>query len=190
MTCRQFEQIDKTLGMMRQLERSPLGTIAILGNHDYAIGWSRTKVADRLARGLGELGIRVLRNKLIVMDGLKVVGLDDLWSPRFGPQMIMPMVDHDQPSPVLCHNPDAADQPIWAGYRGWILCGHTHGGQCEPPLFRPSRLNMLNTRYAAGEIDLSDRRWMYINRGLGYLHRIRFNVRPEITAFTLSRAVV
>jgi predicted MPP superfamily phosphohydrolase len=28
---------------------------------------------------------------------------------------------------------------------------------------------------------------MYINRGLGYLRRVRFNARPEITVFTLAR---
>jgi len=37
-------------------------------------------------------------------------------------------------------------------------------------------------------IDLADGRTMYINRGLGYLMRVRFNARPEITVFTLSRA--
>ena len=29
---------------------------------------------------------------------------------------------------------------------------------------------------------------MYINRGLGHLLRVRFNVRPEITIFNLQRA--
>jgi predicted MPP superfamily phosphohydrolase len=29
---------------------------------------------------------------------------------------------------------------------------------------------------------------MYINRALGHLRRVRFNVRPEITAFRLTRA--
>ena len=40
-------------------------------------------------------------------------------------------------------------------------------------------------RYTAGEFDLFDGRRLYINRGLGYLKRIRFNARPEITVFTL-----
>jgi predicted MPP superfamily phosphohydrolase len=30
---------------------------------------------------------------------------------------------------------------------------------------------------------------MYINRGLGYLVQVRFNARPELTLFTLQRAV-
>jgi uncharacterized protein len=28
---------------------------------------------------------------------------------------------------------------------------------------------------------------MYINRGLGHLLQVRFNVRPEVTLFTLER---
>jgi predicted MPP superfamily phosphohydrolase len=29
---------------------------------------------------------------------------------------------------------------------------------------------------------------MYINRGLGFLVQVRFDVRPELTLFTLTRA--
>jgi predicted MPP superfamily phosphohydrolase len=29
---------------------------------------------------------------------------------------------------------------------------------------------------------------MYINRGVGYILRVRFNVRPEVTLFHLERA--
>jgi len=89
---------------------------------------------------------------------------------------------------VLCHNPDAADEDFWHGYRGWILAGHTHGGQCKPPFFPPPRLPVKNPRYTAVEFDLFDGRTMYINRGLGHLLRVRFNVRPEITIFRLMAA--
>jgi hypothetical protein len=88
----------------------------------------------------------------------------------------------------LCHNPDGADQPGWGDYQGWILAGHTHGGQCRPPFCRPPCLPVENPRYVAGEVDLGDGRRLYINRALGHLLRLRFNVRPEITAFRLTRA--
>jgi predicted MPP superfamily phosphohydrolase len=29
---------------------------------------------------------------------------------------------------------------------------------------------------------------MYVNRALGHLARVRFNVRPEITSFRLTRS--
>jgi predicted MPP superfamily phosphohydrolase len=44
-----------------------------------------------------------------------------------------------------------------------------------------------NHRYTSGEFDLFDGRKLYINRGLGYLRRVRLNVRPEITVFRLQR---
>jgi predicted MPP superfamily phosphohydrolase len=35
---------------------------------------------------------------------------------------------------------------------------------------------------------LTGGRTLYINRGLGHLLRVRFNVRPEVTLFELARA--
>jgi predicted MPP superfamily phosphohydrolase len=43
-----------------------------------------------------------------------------------------------------------------------------------------------NRLYTAGEISLDDGRRLYINSGLGHLLQVRFNVRPEITSFTLQ----
>lgn len=83
---------------------------------------------------------------------------------------------------------DALDVLDWDGYRGWILAGHTHGGQCKPPFLPPPVLPVRNTRYTSGEIPLAEGRRLYINRGLGHLLQVRFNVRPEITAFTLTTA--
>ena len=49
-------------------------------------------------------------------------------------------------------------------------------------------LPVENRRYTSGEFDLFDGRQLYINRGLDYLRRVRFNARPEITLFTVTRA--
>ncbi|HMO86864.1 MAG TPA: hypothetical protein PKC18_18290, partial [Lacipirellulaceae bacterium] len=51
----------------------------------------------------------------------------------------------------------------------------------------PPLLPVSNRRYVAGEYELAPGRRLYINRGLGYLRRVRFNCRPEITLFTLMR---
>jgi predicted MPP superfamily phosphohydrolase len=48
-------------------------------------------------------------------------------------------------------------------------------------------LPVRNNRYTAGEFVVGDGRRMYINRGLGHLLQVRFNVRPEMTLFTLTR---
>ena len=188
MTAHDTERIGRAIDVLGHLPRGALATLAILGNHDYGYRWSRVHVADALSRRLADVGFTVLRNDLVNVHGLQIAGIDDLWSPRFAPQRVMPRLDPSRPALVLCHNPDAADRPVWAGYRGWILCGHTHGGQCRLPPLGPPILPIRNKRYWAGQVDLADGRRLYVNRGLGYLRRVRFAVRPEITAFRLTPA--
>jgi uncharacterized protein len=56
------------------------------------------------------------------------------------------------------------------------------------PFLPPLGLPVKNKRYVAGEYEIAEGRKLYINRGLGYLAQRRFNVRPELTLFTLHRA--
>ena len=88
---------------------------------------------------------------------------------------------------LLCHRPEGF---VPAAARGFhlTLSGHTHGGQCKPPFLPPPLLPVRNRRYTAGQFDLGDGRKLYINRGVGHLLRVRFNVRPEVTVFTLTHA--
>jgi predicted MPP superfamily phosphohydrolase len=187
MTCRFDEQVDHAARVLSHLRPARLATLAVLGNHDYARSFNNGAVADSLAKRLNDLGIHLLRNGCLDLQGLTIIGLDDLWSRRFAPEEVFPWLRPEPASLVLCHNPDAVDEGQWYGYRGWILSGHTHGGQCKPPFLPPPLLPVRNPRYVAGEIDLHDGRRLYINRGLGHLRRVRFNVRPEITVFTLRR---
>ena len=55
----------------------------------------------------------------------------------------------------------------------------------KPPFLPPPVLPVRNKRYTSGEFSLGNGRFMYINRGLGHLIEARFNVRPELTLFTL-----
>lgn len=188
MTCRAGEQVDHAARVLSVLTPAAFGTFAVLGNHDYGRTFQRDDVADALVRRLDGVGIRTLRNDIANVRGLQIAGLDEYWSPNFGPERVLPRLDPRRAALVLCHNPDAADEPGWGDYRGHILCGHTHGGQCAAPLFGPPFMPVRNKRYTSGEIDLGDGRVVYINPGLGYTRRVRFNVRPEITVFKLTRA--
>jgi uncharacterized protein len=179
-------QFDQLRGVLEHLPHGRLETLAILGNHDYGRNWSDPRVASRVASELHRSGARVLRNEAALVRGLDIVGVDDLWAHRADPVRALSL-RQGRTAIVLCHNPDALDELDWGGYRGWILAGHTHGGQCRLPFCPPPILPIKNRRYAAGEVNLADGRRLYVNRGLGHLERVRFNVRPEITAFTLRR---
>jgi predicted MPP superfamily phosphohydrolase len=187
MSCEASERVDDVARVLGHLRPGPLGCVAVLGNHDYGRGWSDVDAAARLCRRLDGLGVTIMRNETRTVGGLQVVGLEDLWGPFFQPERLLAATDWGRPTLVSCHSPDAVDLPIWSGYGGWILSGHTHGGQCKPPFLPPPILPVKNTRYTAGEFDLSGGRRLYINPGLGYLRRVRFNVRPEVTVFRLVK---
>ena len=179
--------VDQAATIFRHLPKGRLGTVGIPGNHDYG-GYARDiELAATLQTIFEDAGLLYLRNQSVDIEGLRFVGLDDYWGPFFGPSAIMATIEPKSPTIILSHNPDTADLPIWQEFDGWILSGHTHGGQCKPPFLQPPLLPVKNTAYVAGGYDLTDNRTMYINRGIGHLIQARFNVRPEITVFSLQR---
>jgi uncharacterized protein len=172
----------------RHAPRGRLATVGIFGNHDYGPGWRHPEFAAELGPLLADCGIRVLRNERTDVAGLDVIGLDDWWAKRFRPAEALAYRDTSKPAIVLSHNPDTADLPDWFGYQGWILCGHTHGGQCKPPFLPPPLLPVRNRRYTSGDVDVAGGRRLYISRGVGHTLMVRFNVRPEVTVFDLRPA--
>ena len=207
-SSRKYEGLARVMGA---LPRGKLGTVASLGNHDYGPAWRQLEIADDVAAVVADAGATVLRNQSIVIGGVQFAGVADYWCPEFGaPRPIKDLLsippsedrlseiaptsaaiaalDRARPTVVLCHNPDALDEPIWGDLQAWVLAGHTHGGQCKPPFLPPPVLPVRNKRYTAGTFEVAPGRTLYINRGLGHLIQVRFNVRPEITLFTLKAA--
>ena len=182
---KQFEQLDEVL---KYTVKGKIGTVGILGNHDYGKNWAEQGVADKISEQLTNVGIEVLKNQQVDLSGLNIIGFDDYWGLNFAPEKVMNSFDQSKANLLLCHNPDVCDLDIWNGYKGWILSGHTHGGQCKPPFLNAPMLPVKNKRYSQGEIDLNDGRTLYVNRAVGHLWQVRFNVRPEITIFELEKA--
>jgi predicted MPP superfamily phosphohydrolase len=173
--------------VLAHLPRGRLGTVAVLGNHDYGNAWRELPVAARIQAELERAGAHVLRNDAVAVAGLDFVGVEDLWSLRADAARAFARRSANA-ALALCHNPDGADELAWGDYRGWILAGHTHGGQCKPPFLPPPLLPVRNRRDSAGEVSAPGGRTLYISRGVGYYYHVRFNVRPEVTLFTLRRA--
>ncbi|MCY0970908.1 metallophosphoesterase [Chryseobacterium wangxinyae] len=174
--------------VMQKAVYGKLGTFGILGNHDYGKNWKDLGSSETICEILENCGVSMLKNEQEESHGLNIIGFDDLWSPNFDPLKIMKDYDSSKANIVLCHNPDVCDKDVWNGYQGWILSGHTHGGQCRIPGVITPILPVENRKYISGEIDLEDGRMLYINRAIGHSFQVRFMVRPEITIFTLTQA--
>lgn len=171
--------------VMQNPVKGSLGTFGILGNHDYGVKFRDIGTSEITNQILENNGIIMLNNLQKECHGLNFIGFDDLWSPNFNPMKIMKDYDASKANIVLCHNPDVCDKDVWNGYKGWILSGHTHGGQCRIPGVITPILPVKNTKYVSGEVDLEDGRMLYINRALGHSYQVRFMVRPEITVFKI-----
>ena len=179
------EDLESLKKVMETSVYGKLETFGILGNHDYGANWKDLDSAEWICDILENSGIKVLKNAQVESYGLNIIGFDDLWSPNFDPMKVMKDYDSSKANLVLCHNPDVCDEDVWNGYQGWILSGHTHGGQCRIPGVITPILPVENRKYVSGEIDLEDGRMLYINRAIGHSFQVRFMVRPEITVFTL-----
>lgn len=174
--------------VMEEAVYGNLGTFGILGNHDYGPGWKDIELSRSICRILNSYGIEMLNNEQNNRYGINFIGFEDLCSPNFDPLKVMKDLDQSKANLVLCHNPDVCDKDVWNGYQGWILSGHTHGGQCRIPGVITPILPVKNKKYVSGEIDLQDGRMLYVNRAIGHSYQVRFMVRPEITVFTLTKA--
>ena len=176
----------------RLLARLRAPTLVSFGNHDYGKLGAKIDVAPVLEAGLRANGITVLRNSATAIslgdERLWFVGLEDLWSGRFSPGAAFARVGRSAGEPVIAmsHNPDTA--PALESYgAGWILAGHTHGGQVRLPGWGAIMLPVQNRQWQQGLYQVRGCR-MYVSRGVGYLMASRFACRPEVPIFTLRPA--
>ena len=167
--------------MLKSL-RATDGVLAVLGNHDYYRVGGHTYIADvgdTVAAALNDAGVRVLRNETTVIRrggaAVQIVGLEDKWAESYDATAAMGSLAPDS-------FPDVVGSAIQ-----WSLAGHTHGGQVVLPFVGAVYCNLRLTKFASGHYRVGEQH-LYVNRGLGWLKRLRFNCRPEITVFTLRSA--
>ncbi len=172
------ESTARTLGGLRPL----LGTVAVLGNHDW---WYD---GPRVRRALEVAGITVLENASLRREwrgtSFWLVGLADLSTREPDVRGALGDVPPDAAVIALTHHPDVFPQipPRVA----LTLAGHTHGGQVALPilgrLIVPSKYGQ---RYAIGHVEEGGRH-LFVTPGIGTSTiPIRFGVPPEISLLTL-----
>lgn len=164
---------------------TPLGALAVLGNHDYACD------ASRLTSLLERRGIRVLRNESACIatgsGDLWIVGIDDavLGAPDL--PRAFAGVPRDSTALAFWHEPDWAAET--AQFRPLLqLSGHSHGGQVRLPLLGNIAAPNGGRRYVMGLYEVAGMP-IYTSRGVGVFRPpIRFRCPPEVTLISLEPA--
>jgi predicted MPP superfamily phosphohydrolase len=167
--------------------RTPLGTFAVLGNHD----WYRAP--DRMWTALERVGILVLENRAVPVDApggrFWVAGLADMRYRRPDIARALGDVPDDPREPVLllAHDPDL--HPAVPARVALTLSGHIHGGQLRIPLLRrPAVPSRYGERYTRRHHDDGGRR-LYVSSGLGTSGMpVRLLAPPEVVLLELRSA--
>lgn len=79
----QFKQLKE---VFKHVVKGNLGTVGILGNHDYGKNWAEQNVADSITSILENAGVSILNNQQKELNGLNIIGLDDYWAINFNPK--------------------------------------------------------------------------------------------------------
>ena len=186
-----YDRWDEYAAILKALPNAA-PTYAILGNHDGG-GWARHKgYADTvLVRAMLERAeIPLLHNRRVPLEiaGRRFVlaGLGDWWADEMDAASAFKAYRPERgvPTILLSHNPDTKDRlTTWP----WnlMLCGHTHGGQLSLPLIGTPFAPVRDKRFVR-DLHSWEGRWLHITAGVGALHSMRFNCRPEVSVLELT----
>ena len=191
---------------------APLGTHAILGNHDWweDIAVQRARSGPTLVgESLRAVGIPVYENSAIRLskDGhpFWIAGLGDQWAFYFtrserrrlprNPVGYYHGVDNlagtlatvtdDAPVILMVHEPDIFPQV--PDRVALTVAGHTHGGQVRVLGYAPIVPSRFGTRYVYGHV-VEEGRNLIVSAGLGCSGApVRLGAPPEITIIDLGR---
>jgi uncharacterized protein len=166
-------------------------TFACVGNHDGGkwIGRWGYRTWKPVGDMLRDAEITLLHNTSSVLnfngEKLQLVGLGDMWAQELDAPGAFRDAEKSVPTVLLSHNPDS--KSVVRDFN-WnlMLSGHTHGGQCRLPFLGTPFAPVRDKRYVAGLKPWRDR-WIHVTKGVGNLHGVRFNCRPEIS---LLRVIV
>lgn len=180
-----FQGKAPAIAELRRLQ-APLGTFAVLGNHD-AFGDHRFAV-----EALTKANISLLQDQAVLAGPLRIVGLDD---PRVVKQKgsrktkvvaLLGQADPKRFCILLDHRPKIRQETI--GLFDLQLSGHSHGGQILPlkPLLENRYGTVTGFSRHKGELGES---MLFVTTGIGYSKLpIRLLVPPEVVVLDLVRS--
>ncbi|MGC9030764.1 MAG: metallophosphoesterase [Desulfomonilaceae bacterium] len=185
--------VEKSVPILKRLKSRQIGNFAVLGNHEFYAGVTRSLAA------LEEARIKVLRNEWYTYaEGrtrVHIGGIDDPvknWLtgasfPKFA--YLMKIIPREPGFRLLLsHRPTILPEAAKA-HIDLVLSGHTHGGQIILPSFSRRRgvsVARLISPFTHGWYRIGGAK-MYLNRGVGLTFvPWRINCPPEIAVFRLG----
>jgi predicted MPP superfamily phosphohydrolase len=191
-----IEPVIRALGELRPR----IGTVAVLGNHD----WWEADI-ERMRAGFRRAGVVMLDNDRRVLTpdrrivpsaetGLALCGVGDLWEDWQDYHGVLGGLPAGMPCLLLSHNPDVAEDPRLlrllrrGGRVDLMLSGHTHGGQVRFPFVgAPVTNSRYGQKYAQGLVQ-GPAFPVFVCRGIGVSGLpLRLGAPPEIAVLQLRR---
>lgn len=184
--------------------KAPYGKFSILGNHDYGdyVGWpsesAKAANMEQLYAIHKTLGFQLMRDEHAVIERngerIFLLGVEN-WGHGFGERGKLDKALADVPENafkvLLSHDPSHWDYVV-SQHKTQIhltLSGHTHGMQfgIEIPGVKFSPVQFRYPHWA-GLYDEVQKRYLYVNRGFGFLaFPARVGIWPEITVLRLRK---
>ncbi len=166
----------------------PLGSYAVIGNHEYYAG------LDNSLRFLRSAGFTVLRGESAEAGGIVLAGVDDPSVQASGrPAREGPETAH---TAIVSHDIFAKNYVVLLKHQPVVesdipfdlqLSGHIHGGQIYPFVYLTRLFYHVHTGLTRLDARLDDGRLLYVSRGAGtWGPPIRLFAPPEITLITIT----
>jgi hypothetical protein len=163
--------------------KPPLGTFAVLGNHDL---WTDD---EQISRQLSAAGVEVLANRNAPLkspfDAVSICGIDDPWTGQ--PDCAKTFEGAGAVRIFLTHSPDGL---LLLGTEKYAVgfAGHTHGGQIALRDGTPivSAGGPLSRSHSRGRFDVPGNGPLIVSRGVGCSNLpLRINSDPELVMCVL-----
>ncbi|RUN74835.1 phosphohydrolase [Sphingomonas sp. TF3] len=161
--------------------KAPLGTVAVLGNHDYNTD------PKAVTNALSRIGIPVLENTAIQRGPIVIGGLGDFDTNHADvATTTAAMAKLHGANVILTHSPDAPT-PLPTTIR-LLLAGHLHCGQIVLPLVGPISVSAGQRRYLCGVVH-DGPRTVVVSGGLGTSNApLRVHAPPDLWLVTVGPA--
>lgn len=191
-------QLDASFAALSTVN-APLGTIAILGNHEKYQGLDAILKKYQAAAGTGKIRLLVDDSLMLHYHGtdFQVIGVDYPIPPNSRRKLTesaettymqqsankaFSKIDPGSWQLFLTHHPDFFDIALKRNI-SLSLAGHTHGGQALPLSYTVGR---MWSQYVKGWFQ-QQQSALYVSSGMGHVWPYRLGVPPEIVIFTLHQ---